>query len=150
VENDGHQIEEEHCFSSTDRWTDRGGKQNNGTFSSRLLHKHPKLWDEQIPYVQHAYNRALHSSTQSSPFETCFGYLPKVPLDLMYGRDVDVNEERTEDRARKFIQRIQQIHQAVREQLEKSQAQYKARHDKHRVDHQFQVGDRVWLHISKE
>jgi hypothetical protein len=55
----------------------------------------------------------------------------------MYGRDVDVNEERTEDRAHKFIQRIQQIHQAVREQLEKSQAQYKARHDKHRVDHQF-------------
>jgi hypothetical protein len=34
--------------------------------------------------------------------------------------------------------------------LEKIQAQYKARHDKHRVDHQFQVGDRVWLHISKE
>jgi hypothetical protein len=51
-----------------------------------------KLWDEQIPYVQHAYNRDLHSSTQSLSFETCFGYLPKVPLDLMYGRDADVNE----------------------------------------------------------
>jgi hypothetical protein len=38
-------------------------------------------------------NQALHSSTQSSPFETCFGYLPKVPLDLMYGRYIDVNEE---------------------------------------------------------
>jgi hypothetical protein len=25
--------------------------------------KHPKLWDEQIPYVHHAYNQALHSST---------------------------------------------------------------------------------------
>jgi hypothetical protein len=33
--------------------------------------------------------------------------------------------------------------------LEKSQAQYKARHDKHQVDHQFQAGDQVWLHISK-
>ena len=31
--------------------------------------KHPKLWDEQLPYVQHAYNQAAHSSTQSSPFE---------------------------------------------------------------------------------
>jgi hypothetical protein len=37
----------------------------------------------------------------------------------MYGRDVDSNEERNEDRAHKFIQRIQQVHQAVREQLEK-------------------------------
>ena len=34
--------------------------------------------------------------------------------------------------------------------MEKSQAQYKAHHDKHRVDHQFQVGDQVWLHIGKE
>jgi hypothetical protein len=88
-----------------------------------------------MPYVQHAYNRDLHSSTQSSPFETCFGYLPKVPLELMYGIYVDVNKERTKDRAHKFIQRIQQIHKAVREQLEKLQAQYKAQHEKHRVDH---------------
>ena len=34
--------------------------------------------------------------------------------------------------------------------MEKSQAKYKARHDKHRIDHQFQLGDRVWLHITKE
>ena len=25
--------------------------------------KHPMLWDEQFPYVQHAYNRVVHSST---------------------------------------------------------------------------------------
>jgi len=25
--------------------------------------KHPNLWDEKLPYVQHAYNRAMHSST---------------------------------------------------------------------------------------
>jgi hypothetical protein len=68
----------------------------------------------------------------------------------MYGRDTDENEERTEDRAHKFIQRIQQVHQAVIEQLDKIQAQYKSRHDNHRVDHQFQVGDRVWIHINKE
>ena len=92
----------------------------------------------------------MHSSTQSSPFETCFGYLPKNPLDLNYGREVDSSASKDEDKARRFIQRVQQVHQAVQEQLEKSQAQYKARHDKHRVDHQFQVGDQVWLHISKE
>jgi hypothetical protein len=112
--------------------------------------KHHKLWDEHIPYVQHAYNLALHSSTQCSPFETCFGYLPKVPLDLMYEREADSNEERNEDSAYKFIQRIQKVHQVVSEQLEKSQTQYKAHHDKQRVDHQFQVGDRVWIHINKE
>jgi hypothetical protein len=103
--------------------------------------KHPKLWNEHIAYVQHAYNRALHSSTQCSHFETCFGYLPKVPLDLMYGRDVDSNEEINEDRAHNFIQSIQKVHQAFKEQLAKIQAQYKSQHDKQKVDHQFQVRD---------
>ena len=42
------------------------------------------------------------------------------------------------------------IHQQVQEQLEKSQSKYKERHEKQRVDHKFQEGDEVWLHINKE
>jgi hypothetical protein len=34
--------------------------------------------------------------------------------------------------------------------LEKCQAHYKAQHDKHKVGHHFQVGDGVWLYITKE
>jgi hypothetical protein len=30
--------------------------------------KHPHTWDESLPYVQHSYNRALHSSTGHNPF----------------------------------------------------------------------------------
>ena len=48
--------------------------------------KHPNIWDEQLYYVQHAYNWAMHSYTQSSPFETCFCYLPKSPLDFIFGK----------------------------------------------------------------
>lgn len=49
--------------------------------------KHPNLRDEHPPYVQHSYNRAVHSSTQHSPFETCFGYPPKDPSDMVFGRE---------------------------------------------------------------
>jgi hypothetical protein len=112
--------------------------------------KHPKLWDEHLHYIQHAYNRAKHSSTQTSPFEACFGYFPKSPLDFIFGKDIAVDGQYDIDRAEKFIEQIQSIHQVVQEQLEKSQAKYKTRHDKHRVDHSFQVGDEVWLYISKE
>jgi hypothetical protein len=31
--------------------------------------KHPHTWDESLPYVQHSYNRALHSSTDHNPFQ---------------------------------------------------------------------------------
>ena len=41
----------------------------------RIYHaKHPHTWDESLPYVQHSYNRALHSSIGNSPFEVCLGY----------------------------------------------------------------------------
>ena len=84
-----------------------------------------------------------------SPFETCFGYLPKTLMDFSFGKDA-VDGHHDVDKALRFIQRIQAVQCAVQEQLEKSQEKYKARHDKHRIDHQFQVVDRVWLHITKE
>ena len=112
--------------------------------------KHPKLWDEHLHYIQHAYNSAKHSSTNTSPFEACFGYLPKSPLDFILEKDVAIEGHSDIDKARSFIERIQQIHQQIQEQLEKSQGKYKERHDKHRVDHKFQEGDEVWLYISKE
>ena len=85
-----------------------------------------------------------------SPFEACFGYFPKSPLDFIFGKDIADDGQYDIDRAEKFIEQIQSIHQVVQEQLEKSQAKYKVRHDKHRVDHSFQVGDEFWLYISKD
>lgn len=42
------------------------------------------------------------------------------------------------------------MHQVVQQQLENIQSKYTSRHDKHWVDHHFQVGYQVWLHINKE
>jgi len=65
--------------------------------------KHPKIWDEHLCYVQHAYNRAKHSSTQRSPFETCFGFIPRSPLDFVFGKDTTVDGHSDVDKANRFI-----------------------------------------------
>ena len=75
--------------------------------------KHPKLWDENLCYVQHAYNHEKHSSTQRSPFETCSGFIPKSPLDFFFGKDIAVDGHSDVDKATKFIEQIQEIHQEV-------------------------------------
>jgi hypothetical protein len=74
--------------------------------------KHPKLWDEQLPYVQHAYNHAMHSSTQKTPFEVCLGYLPKSPMEFSFGEASKEDGHDDTDKAKRFIQKIQQVHQA--------------------------------------
>ena len=71
-------------------------------------------------YIQHAYNRAKHSSTLTSPFEACLRFLPKMPLDFIFEKDVDVDGHSDIDMAKKFIEKIQLIHKTVQEQLEKS------------------------------
>ena len=61
--------------------------------------KHPKLWDGHFHYVQHAYNQAMHSSTQRSPFETCYGYFPRSPLDIIFKKQSIVNGHDDADKA---------------------------------------------------
>jgi hypothetical protein len=92
----------------------------------------------------------MHSSTKKNPFEVCLGYLPKSLMEFVFREPSKEDGNDDIDKAKKFIQNIQQVHQAVQEQLEKSQAKYKTRHGKHRVDHQFEVSDQVWLHINKD
>ena len=49
--------------------------------------KHINIWYDQLYYVQHAYNCAIHSFTKNYLVETWFGYFPKSPLDFVYGKD---------------------------------------------------------------
>ena len=44
--------------------------------------KHPRTWDESLPYVQHSYNRALNSSIGHIPFQVGFGFQPLCPIDV--------------------------------------------------------------------
>jgi hypothetical protein len=116
--------------------------------------KHPHIWDESLPYVQHNYNRALHSSTSHNPFQVGLGFQPLGPIDVSLPLAVTSTNSSpapTEaDKATRFIERIQHIHQQVQDILQKSNDKYKQRHDQHRVPHKFQVGDKVWLHLQKE
>ena len=114
--------------------------------------KHPTTWDENLPYIEFAFNRAMHGSTERTPFEVCLGYVPQGPFDLVF-RTVEAGTAREAQdlgRAQRFLEHIKKVHEEVAGRLRRTQEKYKARHDKHRVPCDFQVGDRVWLHLGKE
>ena len=55
------------------------------------------------------------------------------------------------DKATRSIERIQHIFQHVHDILDRANAKFKQGHDQHaRVPHNFQVGNKFWLHFQKE
>ena len=52
--------------------------------------------------------------------------------------------------AEKIVEKIRHIHIQVQYTLHKSKKKYEARHDQHRTNKSFKVGDRVWLQLNKE
>jgi hypothetical protein len=82
------------------------------------------------------------------------GFQPLGPIDgalpLATTQTESSHDHSTIDKATRFIEQIQHIRQRIQEILHKSNAKYKKCHDQHRVPHQFQVGDKVWLHLQKE
>jgi hypothetical protein len=94
----------------------------------------------------------VHTSTRKSPFETCFGYFPPPPFDVVYGQHGGMREDLTRDalRVEKLVEKIKQIHLQVQEMLKMSQEKYKAKHDQHKTDNSFKVGGKVWLQLKKE
>ena len=55
--------------------------------------KHPKTWDENLIYIQHSYNRGVHTSTGKSHFQTYFRDFQPSPLDVVYGQQGGVRED---------------------------------------------------------
>lgn len=53
----------------------------------------------------------------------------------------DVATDSNMDKAKELVERLQMVHQTMQGQLEMDKGKYKAKHEKHRVDHNFQVSD---------
>jgi hypothetical protein len=102
---------------------------------------HPCTWDDILPYVQHNYNRAIHSSIDHIPFQVGLEFQPLGPMDValpLAATPEDSSHAQNEnDKATWFIKHIQHIHQHVQDILQKTNAKYKQCHDQHWAPHKF-------------
>ncbi|KAL7593504.1 hypothetical protein Lser_V15G33880 [Lactuca serriola] len=69
------------CHPQTDGQTEVVNR-TLSTLLRALIKKNIKTWEDCLPHVEFAYNRATHSATKMSPFEIVYGFNPLTPLDL--------------------------------------------------------------------
>ena len=88
----------------------------------------------------------MHSSTNCSPFEVVYGFNLLTPMDLI---PLPVNEQESLD-GKKKAKKVKEIHERVKQQIEKKNQQYATHANKGRRQVTFEPGDWAWVHMRKE
>jgi hypothetical protein len=121
----------------------------NRTLSAMLravLDKNLRRWEDCLPHVEFAYNRATHSATKMCPFEVVYGYIPRAPIDLFV---IDVEDEPHVD-ALAHIDHMKQLHKETQQNIAVANKKYQVAGSKGRKHVSFEPGDLVWLHLRKD
>ena len=111
-----------------------------------ILKKNLKLWEESLPHVEFAYNRAVHSTTKFCPFEIVYGFKPTAPIDLL----PLPMQERVNFDASKRAEFVKNLHDRARTNIEKMTRMYEKHANKGRRKVLFEPGDLVWVHLRKD
>ncbi|KAK1609741.1 hypothetical protein QYE76_033414 [Lolium multiflorum] len=111
-----------------------------------MIKKNLKEWEDCLPHVEFAYNRAVHSTTELCPFEVVYGFKPITPLDFL---PLPIHERVTME-ASKRADFVRKIHVKTKELIEKTGKSNAARMNKKRKEMLFKPGDMVWVHFRKD
>ncbi|GKV10964.1 hypothetical protein SLEP1_g22259 [Rubroshorea leprosula] len=132
-------------FSTTCHPQTNGQKEVVNRTLSALLHsiiqKNLKNWEDCLPHVEFAYNRSIHSTTNCSPFEIVYGFNPLTPLDLL---PLPIDERASLD-GKKKVEVVNQLHERVRQNIERQTEQYANQANKGQKKVVFEPGDWVWV-----
>ncbi|XP_074305763.1 uncharacterized protein LOC141640985 [Silene latifolia] len=93
------------------------------------------------------FSTSHHPQTDGrAPFEIVYGVNPYPPIDLVPIPKKDVLSFEAKERQAAFLR----VCEKVRAQIEKANAKYKEKANKHRKQAVFKEGDLVWLHLRKD
>jgi hypothetical protein len=111
-----------------------------------LIKKNPKSWEECIPHVEFAYNRAEQGITKRSPFEIVYGFNPPTTLDLL---PLPLHERVNMD-ITKRADIMKNLHENTQKIIEDHVNRHTTMINKNKTPRIFEEGDLVWIHMTKD
>ncbi|KAE8694063.1 putative Quercetin 3-O-methyltransferase 1 [Hibiscus syriacus] len=117
-----------------------------GNLLSCLAGTKPKQWDLALPLAEFAYNRSKNRTTGLRPFEIVYGQNPSGVLDLAPIPHIG----RFSPKADEMTKYLRGIHEQVKQTIHESNTKYKTRVDNHRRQVLFDVGDFVWVVLTRD
>eukprot|EP00961_Rhodomonas_salina_P305702 3942004-Rhodomonas_salina.3 len=98
-----------------------------------------ETWDEHLIPTEFAYNTSIHPTLGITPYEALYGFNPCSPLTL------DAHSYLTPSKASQYLEVIRSRIDAARDHLIQTQIRHAEALNKHRTQHNFTVGQQVWL-----
>ncbi|WVZ93212.1 hypothetical protein U9M48_039210, partial [Paspalum notatum var. saurae] len=100
-----------------------------------------KMWEECLPHVEFAYNRAVHSTTK-----VVYSFNPRAPIDLL----PLPTSERVHHDANERADFILKLHKTTKDNIEKMNERYREAGNKGTKKINLEPSDLVWLHLRKD
>ena len=107
-------------------------------------------WAEHLNHVVHAYNCTKHEATGYSPFFLLFGHHPRLPVDLMFGIEGQINHENHSQYVEKWRRAITDAYELAGKKSSEVGSRAKQRYDGFVRSSVLLPGDRVLVRNLSE
>ena len=104
-------------------------------------------WKSYVSPIVHAYNCTRHSSTGFSPYFLMFGREPRLPIDLVFGLEINQPKQPKTKYVQDMRERLRQSYQLASEAAKKSGKRQKTYYDIKSRNSFLHTGDRVLVKI---
>ncbi|KAJ8961686.1 hypothetical protein NQ318_021285 [Aromia moschata] len=122
----------------------------HGGIIEKFVSENQRDWDKLVPLFLLSYRSSQHESTTYTPYMLTSGREMKLPTDLILGRPLEENQERSlPEFVEDLRERLNRIHRFASEKLKMHSDKMKQRLDTTSTETAFKPGDAVWLYAPK-
>ncbi|KRY34787.1 Retrovirus-related Pol polyprotein from transposon [Trichinella spiralis] len=116
---------------------------------SIIVDGNPHQWDDMLPFVMLACNSSVHESTGVTPAIAMFCRELRLPLYVQIGNPPEQETQGLPEYIRVTRERIDRVHELVRDHLKTQQRRQKCLYDRHANETRFCLNDSVGLAVPR-